>query len=135
MIELLPKISICGNYAMKFDTESKTALELNAMTYGKMNELITTINEFVDSVNKKITDFNNDANADREVFEIAMRQEFQDFIDVVEIKYQAQEQVIDNKIAACIREVNAKVAECERAVDAFIAEVNGAIDDIMGASY
>lgn len=115
MIELLPKWHLHGNRPSFYDCDSVTLLELASKLHGAMNELITEYNNFVDDVNARITEFMSETNSDQEAFEVAMRQEFQDFIDVINMKYDAQEQRIQDAIDAGIREI-------ESAVDTVIAE-------------
>ena len=57
MIKPLPKWVLTNEYPAFYDTESVTAIEMVAKLYGKMEELITTYNEFVDEINKTIADF------------------------------------------------------------------------------
>ena len=123
-MERLPKWNLHSNRPTFYDTDAVTMLELAANLHGAMNELIGEHNEHVENINKLVNDFITGQIKDREVFETALRQEFQDFIDVINIKYDAQEQRID-----------AKIRECEAAVDSFIAEINTAIDALLNASY
>lgn len=117
MIDILPKWILNTPRPCFYDVESATTIEMVSRLHGKMNELIGDYNKFVDEVNKKITDFMNDTTADRVVFETAMRQEFQDFIDVVNVKYNAQEQRI------------------EKAIADGIAEIESAVDSVLDATY
>ena len=57
MIKPLPKWVLTNNYPAFYDTESVTAIEMVAKIYGKMEELITSYNEFVDEINKTMEDF------------------------------------------------------------------------------
>ena len=109
MIDILPKWILNTPRPCFYDVESATTIEMVSRLHGKMNELISDYNKFVDEVNKKITDFMNDTTA--------MRQEFQDFIDVVNVKYNAQEQRI------------------EKAIADGIAEIESAVDSVLDATY
>ena len=86
MMELLPKLNLQNTIPSFYDTESVTVLELTSKLYGAMNELIKDYNNFVEETNNKITEFTEGTNENLETFETAMRQEFQDFIDVVNLK-------------------------------------------------
>ena len=86
MIPLLPKWNLMGNKPSFYDTDSKTLLELANTLHSKMNELIEDYNRFVDTINNTITEFTQGETQKREVFEVAIRQEFQDFIDIVDMK-------------------------------------------------
>ena len=97
-MELLPKWVLNDNTPAIHECESATAITMVAKLYGKVNELVTEYNKFVDSCNKTITDFVNGADNDHETFKVAIRQEFQDFIDVINLKVMNQ----DNTIADAV---------------------------------
>lgn len=82
----LPKWVSTKSQPAFYDSESATAIEQTAKLYGAMQELIEEHNNFIESISKQINDFIIDTNGDYEVFQIAMRQEFQDFIDVVDVR-------------------------------------------------
>ena len=96
---LLPKWVLTNARPSINDTESGTIMEQTAKIYGAMNELIEEYNTFADNINKIITDFTESTTQDQETFKIAIRQEFQDFIDVIEIKTQQQQTEIDNAVS------------------------------------
>lgn len=98
MIPLLPKWALNSNNPAFYDTESATAIEMVAKLHGSMNTLIDDYNNYVDNTNKIIANFNESTTKDIELFKIAMRQEFQDFIDTVELKIQSQDQTIKDAI-------------------------------------
>lgn len=98
-MQLLPKWVLTNKFPSVYDSESKTVLEQTARIYGAMNDLITEYNAFADRTNQIITEFTASATQNQEQFEIALRQEFQDFIDVIEIKVQQQQTQIDNAVA------------------------------------
>ena len=98
-MQLLPKWVLTNKFPSIYDSESKTVLEQTARIYGAMNDLITEYNAFADRTNQLITEFTASATQNQEQFEIALRQEFQDFIDVIEIKVQQQQTQIDNAVA------------------------------------
>ena len=135
MIELLPKIFLYGNRPSFYDTDSATVIELSANMHSKMYEMIDVYNKFRDSVNAQITEFINSTNQNYEVFQTAMRQEFQDFIDVINIKYDAQEQIIRDLITECERRVDAKVLEASEATDALITRIDAAIDTLLASEH
>lgn len=96
---LLPKWIITNKRPSIHDTESLTILEGMGKVYGAMNDLINEYNSFADNVNTIITEFTQSATKNQEEFEVALRQEFQDFIDVIEIKTQQQQTQIDNAVS------------------------------------
>lgn len=98
MIPLLPKWYLHGNRPTFYDADSVTMLELASTLHGSMNTLIEDYNHFVDNVNNTITEFINATEKDQEVFQVAIRQEFQDFIDIVNLKYSEMELVLNNTI-------------------------------------
>lgn len=95
MIPLLPKWNLMPNRPSFYDTDSKTVLELSAVLTAKMNELIESYNEFVDATNKTITEFVNSSTERQENFEVGIRQEFQDFIDIINLKFDNLETNMD----------------------------------------
>lgn len=117
MIPLLPKWNLHDNRPSFYDADAVTMLELAAKLHGSMNNLINDYNKFVENTNKAITDFTNGTNEDLEVFETAMRQEFQDFIDAVYLEYSTQEQRI--------REV----------ADECVSQIEGSIDRVLNDEY
>lgn len=86
MIQLLPKWNLHNKRPSFYDTDSVTMLELAAKLHGAMNEVIEAYNELEENINKQTGDFITETNQDREVFASALRQEFQDFIDIINLK-------------------------------------------------
>ena len=98
-MNLLPHWVLTDKFPAFYDSESKTSIEQTARVYGAMQELIKEYNSFVDSVNQHILDFENAAKKDYEIFTTAIRQEFQDFIDVVTLKIQSQDSIIEDAVS------------------------------------
>lgn len=96
MLKLLPHWRISNITPAFYDTESATAIEMTAKIYAKVNELVADYNEFVDRINKEFNETVNSTNKDFELFRVSLRQEFQDFIDIVNIKYKGQETFIQD---------------------------------------
>ena len=94
----LPKWCITDKFPALYDTESATAIEMTAKVYGAMNELIDDYNAWVDKINAQIEAFENAVEKDYEVFKVAMRQEFQDFINVVDLKMKEQDKEIADAV-------------------------------------
>lgn len=82
----LPKWFLTKGLPAYTDHESATAIEQTYKLYQSMNTLIEEYNGFVDSTNNTIEEFINKYNGDIEVFATSLRQEFQDFIDVIDLK-------------------------------------------------
>lgn len=87
----LPRWVLTNPTPAVYDTESVTSVEMVAKLYGAMQTLIDEYNKFAENTEKTINDFMSDEASNRQVFEIAMRQEFQDFIDVVDLRLQSIE--------------------------------------------
>lgn len=85
-MKLLPNWLLTPGLPVSNDLESSTFPEMVYKIYGKMNELITEYNAFVDDTNTKLANFVDKYNQDIEEFTLSMRQEFQDFIDTVDLK-------------------------------------------------
>lgn len=101
----LPRWVLTNEMPAFYESESVTAIEMVAKLYGATQTLIDEYNGFVERTEKTINDFMADATADREVFEIAMRQEFQDFIDVVEMRINAAEQYMKDNLSESITQL------------------------------
>lgn len=93
-MDLLPLWVLTDTHPAFYDSESATALEQTAKIYGAMNQLISEYNSFVDSTNEKIKKFIEKTEEDYEIFKVSMRQEFQDFIDVIDLKIKEQDDII-----------------------------------------
>lgn len=106
-MNLLPHWVLTDKFPAFYDSDSKTAIEQTARVYAAMQTLIAECNSFVDSVNQHITDFENGAKKDYEVFTTELRQEFQDFIDVIELKIQSQ----DKKISDTLSEQDEQISD------------------------
>lgn len=81
-----------------YDSESATAIEMTSKLYGAMREIVNEYNSFATEWNQKINEFMDSTDKDFELFRVSMRQEFQDFIDIINLKYQGQERIIEESI-------------------------------------
>lgn len=97
-MRLLPHWVLSDKFPAFYDSESATAIEQTAKLYAAVNELIAEYNKFVDGVNLQIEEFIDSSHKDFETFTVGIRQEFQDFIDVVELKLKSQDKEIDDAI-------------------------------------
>ena len=82
----LPKWRLTHPFPAFLDGESGTVIEQTAKVYAAMQQLIDEYNAFVESVNTQLAEFTATTKEEQEVFATALRQEFQDFIDVVDLK-------------------------------------------------
>lgn len=106
MINKLPAWCIINKFPAFYDVESATAIEQTARVYGKMNELVDSYNGFAETLTNTINGFIGETEGEYETFKIAIRQEFQDFINTVDLKVIG----IQNEIAA-FENVDDKVIE------------------------
>lgn len=87
---LLPPFRPMNSIPSFHDIESVTIQELAAKLHSTMNNIITEFNSMAESVNEKVDNYTTGHNEALEVFKVAIRQEFQDFIDIVDLKLQNQ---------------------------------------------
>ena len=125
----LPKWVVPDTFPALFDTDSATCIEMTAKLYGAMNELIDDYNAFVDRINEEIEAFETLTEKNYELFAISLRQEFQDFIDTIDLKVKAQDKAIadkfvtqDDEIANSINTQNTKIANAISSQNAVIAD-------------
>lgn len=85
MIPLLPKWVLPGTRPSFYDTESGSLQELVATLHGTVNNIISEYNKLEESVNKTVSDLLKTDKENHRVFETGIRQEFQDFINIVDL--------------------------------------------------
>lgn len=138
MILKLPKWCLTNKFPAFHDVESLTAIEQTARVYGKINELIDNYNSFAENINKTLEEYAKADQEEEEVFQVAMRQEFQDFINVVDLKIRELEQYVKVNLNVEIRKlweelndngdiqvlINKTLAELVKVVDDIQAEMN-----------
>lgn len=129
MIPLLPIWNLNPNRSSFYDRDSGTLLELAAKLHSTMNELIDDYNKFIVDINEKLSKFEQDSTADRELFETGLRQEFQDFIDTVDLKIANIEKNTDS---ATIDDLALRITNLEQAYNTGLAEINTALTKIVG---
>lgn len=121
-MNLLPKWVLTNSYPAVFDSESATTIEMTAKIYAAMQELISDYNSFVDTVNQQIIEFLNDTNKTFEVFAAELRQEFQDFIDIVVLKIQSQDAHINEQTAIINEAVDYMKTNLSNTIDTMVDE-------------
>ena len=104
MIGLIPNLIIQPTAPAFYDGDSVTVIEAMAKLQGKMNEVITAFNTLEENVTNQIAEFKASTDQDLETFETAMRQEFQDFIDVVDLKLNTMRSEIEADIVEALEE-------------------------------
>ena len=98
MIDNLPKWHIADSNPAFYEYESATAIEMVAKLYAKVKELIESHNTFTEEMTKTFEDFKKAVNDNFTVFSTELRQEFQDFIDVIDLKIKEQDTKIDDAV-------------------------------------
>lgn len=93
----MPRWVLTNEHPAVYDSESATVLEQTAKIYGKMNELIEDYNGFTSSVIERIAQFESSTSNNIEEFQVGIRQEFQDFIDIVNLKVSEIENAVKNQ--------------------------------------
>lgn len=136
-IELLPNWAITNKKPAFYDTESKTVIEETALLYAKMQDLVIDYNSFVDEVNTKIIEFINSTETSIEEFEVGLRQEFQDFIDVIDLKVKEQDKDVaeavkfmKDNISKSVTEVIAQMHESGEFDEAVLNAINNIGDRV-----
>lgn len=109
-IPLLPAWNLQPNRPTFYDTDSATMLELAAKMHAAFNEMVNDYNNFAVSVNNQMQMFIDSTEADQEAFQVGIRQEFQDFIDVINMKIKNLELNVDNVSKNIAEEVNKAIA-------------------------
>lgn len=131
MIRLLPTWNVKSTNPSFYDVNSITMLELSATLQGKMNELITDYNNFVSEANKKISDFEYSTTEELSAFESSMRQEFQDFIDTINLKYAFQDQKMDH-INSVFEAEEKKIQDI---INKAIKDIDNILSSLLEAGY
>ena len=94
MIPRLPHWVLTDKYPAFYDSESKTAIEMVAKIYAKMQELVDHYNEFVDPLNNEIAEYYKQLNAEYECFKASMIKIAHDYIMTIDEKIKMQDLVI-----------------------------------------
>lgn len=95
-IELLPIWKLPDSSPAFYDVQSVTVTQAIAKLYPKMNELIGEYNKFAEEWNSKITEFEFSTMEELNTFKVSMRQEFQDFIDVINVKVKVLQETFNS---------------------------------------
>ena len=111
MLLKLPKWILTDKFPAFHDTESLTVIEQTARIHGKVNEIVDSYNTFAENVNKTLEEWAKSDHEEEEAFRIALRQEFQDFIDVVDIKVNELEHFAKVNLSGEIRNLLQEIKE------------------------
>lgn len=111
MIPLLPNWHLQTNRPSFYDMDSATLLELASTLHATMNSVIEEYNNLADSVNQKMEQFTTETKADQEAFQVGIRQEFQDFIDTINLMVSNLEATVQQEVKNAIEDGRINVAE------------------------
>lgn len=95
-MQLLPLWVLPHTMPSVYERDSFTAIEMVAKVYGAMNELIKEYNQFAETANKRMADFEAETEEQFNLFAVGLRQEFEDFIGVVDLKIKEMQQTIED---------------------------------------
>ena len=108
-IPFLPAWNLQPTRPTFYDTDSATMLELAAKMHGAFNEMVNDYNQFAISVNNQMQMFIDSTEADQEAFQVGIRQEFQDFIDLVTMKINDFENNVDTLEKRLVEKINEEI--------------------------
>ena len=121
VIKPLTPIMFGSNQPYYFDQDTKTLPELCALLHGKMNETVAAFNELEADLHAQQENFIESARSEMALHDSALRQEFQDFIDIVDLKLRAT----DNFIKDFTQYVEGILTALTERVAALESKVNG----------
>lgn len=97
-IKPLPHWALTNLQPAFYDIESVTSIEMVAKLYGKMQNLVSDYNKFVDELNMYIDEFEKGIIKDFEDFKECIIKTMNDYIETVDTKINLQDLKIDNTI-------------------------------------
>lgn len=98
-VPFLPMWNLQPNRPCFYDSDSATMLELAAKMQAAFNSMVEDYNNFAKSINAQITTFINSTTANQETFQAGIRQEIQNFIDVVNLRLGEMQSTLDDTIS------------------------------------
>lgn len=110
-IDLIPAI-IKSHMPSVYEGESFTSLEYVSKVSHKMNEVVDEFNNFVKSVVDEVASYKDCTDKDNDLFKRTIEQKFADFTNIITLKYQSQDKVIDDAISEMISTLPEKLEEC-----------------------
>ena len=132
-MQLLPKWILTNTMPSLYDAEAGSASAMAKAAYEAVNGIITEYNDFVDSANKKIEEFTGTTREEYQLFAVSLRQEFQDFIDVISLRYKEQNAIIksfEDGIDGRFTAVDAAINAVEETIAGKFAELDSIIANI-----
>lgn len=85
-MDLLPKWRLTKSLPASRDSESSTCIEMTYKLYKAMQNLISEYTTFSSEVSATLSENEEKFNQDLEIYATSLRQEFQDFVDIVDLK-------------------------------------------------
>ena len=116
-IEPLPHWVLTDLQPAFYDIESVTAVKMVAKLYGKMEQLISDYNYFVDKVNQNIEQFEDGMIEDFECFKECIKKLIEDYIDSIDMIIANQNRNITESIAAQNQAITEKFLEQDHKID------------------
>ena len=116
-IEPLPQWVLTDLQPSFYDIESVTAVKMVAKLYGKMEQLISDYNYFVDKINKNIEDFEDGMIEDFECFKDCIKKLIEDYIDSIDMIIANQNRNITESITAQNQAIQEKFLEQDHKID------------------
>lgn len=107
MIARLPHWILTERKPAVYDSESLTTVEMTAKVYAKMQELVDDYNQYVDTINKAIDDFESGIIKDFECFKEYVTKTIHDYIHMIDEKIKMQ----DLKIQETVEYFNTNLEE------------------------
>ena len=131
MLDVLTNSFLAPNEPAFYDTKAKSYQELLANFHSKLNECVNEINTFTEHISKEMKEFKEDDVTSKEEHMRAIRQEFQDFINVIDLKVMGQDKDIASiyehlttNLATAIEEVIDTMIESGELSDAILTSLN-----------
>lgn len=87
----LPLWVLPDRFPAIFDSESHTAIEMTAKLYGAINDFVNEYNRFATETTQALNEHLEGYRTANETFSTGLRQEFQDFINIIQLKVLALE--------------------------------------------
>lgn len=116
-IEPLPHWVLTDLQPSFYDIESVTAVKMVAKLYGKMEQLISDYNYFVDKINQNIEQFEDGMIEDFECFKDCIKKLIEDYIDSIDMIISNQNRNITESIAAQNQAITEKFLEQDHKID------------------
>lgn len=137
-MKLLPKWFFNGERTLPNEYEQNTVLEKTAMIQKAINEIVNEYNKFAEKVNTDFENYKNEIDVNMETYEMEINQQFQDFIDVIDLKIAGLENEIQNSINTYEARVENELTKVTNGIQEFYNEKEYLIVDFgneMNAKY